>query len=72
MLQRIIDIYKVSPKDGKRSREEQVYIDAELRLILSSVDNVRHFLCGDLRIHYRNWQRDKKGNLTRCEAYFAP
>ena len=72
MLQRIMDVYSIRPKGLGRSKEEQVYVDAELRTILSSVDNVRHFLCGDYRIHYCNHQTDKKGKLIKIEAYYAP
>ena len=71
MLQRIIDTYKVSAKT-KCDKDDPVYTKAELDMILSSVDNVRHFLCGDYRIRYRNHVRDKKGRLIKCEAYFAP
>lgn len=71
MLSRMMDIYNIRPKGLRETKEEQVYVDAELNMILSSVDNVRHFLCGDYRIHYRNAQKDKKGKLIKIDAYFA-
>ena len=72
MLSRLMDNYEIRPKGIRPSKEEQVYVDAELNMILSSVDNVRHFLCGDCRIHYQNHQRDKKGNLIKVDAYYLP
>ena len=71
MLQRILDFYDIKPKT-KQAKDDDVYLKAELSMILSSVDNTRHFLCGDYRIHYRNHQRDKKDRLIKVEAYFAP
>ena len=71
MLQRLRDEYKIVPK-CKGDKDDAVYVKAELDMILSSLDNTRHFLCGDYRIHYRNHERDKKGRLIKVEAYFAP
>ena len=71
MLQRILDTYNIKTK-AKQDKDDDVYLKAELNMIVSSQDNIRHFLCGDYRIHYRNHQRDKKGKLVKVEAYFAP
>lgn len=76
MLLRLRDEFKITgfTKDVKyySRAEDAVYAAAELDMIQSSMDNVRHFLSGDLRIHYRNHERDKKGRLIKVEAYFAP
>ena len=71
MLLRLRDSYRFAPKT-KTDKDDAVYLQAELDMIVSSQDNTRHFLCGDYRIHYRNHQRDKKGKLIKVEAYFAP
>ena len=71
MLLRLRDSYRFAPK-VKGDKDDGVYLQAELDLIGSSQDAVRHFLCGDYRIHYRNHERDKKGKLIKVEAYFAP
>lgn len=71
MLQRILDSYNIKSKE-KQGKDDEIYLKAELSMILSSIDNTRHFLCGDLRIQYRNHQRDKKGRLIKVEAYYAP
>ena len=71
MLQRILDFYDIKPK-AKRGKDDDTYLNAEISMILSSIDNTRHFLCGDYRIHYRNHQRDKKDRLIKVEAYYAP
>lgn len=71
MLLRLRDTYRFAMKT-KGGKDDAVYLQAELDLIGSTQDNVRHFLCGDLRIHYRNHQRDKRGKLIKAEAYFAP
>lgn len=50
--------------------DDRVYRDAELTLITQSKRTMELFLDGT-PIRYRNWQRDKKGRLIKCEAYFA-
>lgn len=70
MLLRLLDVYRISPKE-KQGKDDAIYMKAEMDLILSSKDATRHFLCGDLRIHYRGHERDKKGRLVKVEAYFA-
>ncbi len=47
-----------------------VYLEAEWRLFMSSKRNCQLFLDGT-EIRYRNHERDKKGKLIRCEAYFT-
>jgi len=71
MLLRLRESYIIKWK-RKCDRDDAIYEKAELDMILSSMDNVRHYLCGDYRIHYRNHRRDKKGKLIYVEAYYAP
>jgi hypothetical protein len=49
--------------------EDIVYRDAELALITQSKRTMELFMDGT-QIRYRNHERDKKGRLTKCEAYF--
>lgn len=56
--------------DSKPKGEEWVYLEAEWRLFMSSKRNCQLFLDGT-DIRYRNHERDKKGKLIRCEAYFV-
>ena len=56
--------------DSKPKGEEWVYLEAEWRLFMSSKRNCQLFLDGT-EIRYRNHERDKKGKLIRCEAYFT-
>ena len=56
--------------DSKPKGEEWVYLEAEWRLFMSSKRNCQLFLDGT-DIRYRNHERDKKGKLIRCEAYFT-
>lgn len=71
MLLRLRDSYRIVDVE-KIGNDNAVYTKAELDMIVSSKDNTRHFLCGDMRIHFRNHQRDKKGKLIKVEAYYAP
>lgn len=50
--------------------EEKVYRDAELALATQSKRTMELFLCGT-KVAYRNWERNKKGKLVKCEAYFV-
>lgn len=50
--------------------DEKVYIKAELDLVISNLRNIQLWLDGT-QIRYRNHERDKKGKLTKCEAYFV-
>ena len=49
--------------------DDRVYRDAELALITQSKRTMELFMDGT-PIRYRNHERDKKGKLTKCEAYF--
>lgn len=49
--------------------EDIVYRDAELALITQSKRTMELFMDGT-QIRYRNHERDRKGKLTKCEAYF--
>lgn len=50
--------------------DDKAYIKAELDMITSSKRNMQLWLDGT-QIRYRNYERDKKGKLTKCEAYFV-
>lgn len=69
MLMKLMDTYNFVPKE-KGSKDDVIYTQAELDMILSSKDNTRHFMYGDKSIRYRNHERDKKGRLKKVEAYF--
>ena len=56
---------------SRKRKNKSRLTKTEMDLILSSKAATRHFLCGDLRIHYRGHERDKKGRLVKVEAYFA-
>jgi len=49
--------------------DDKVYRDAELRLITKDKRSAELFL-GGYEIGCKECQRNKKGNLVRCEAYF--
>ena len=55
----------------KRKAEDKVYTKAILDLILSSKDNVYRFLMGGYEIRFTEHERNKKGKLINCRAYFA-
>ena len=55
----------------RRSKEDKIYNKALLDLILSSKGNVSRFLSGDYEIRYTDHERDKKGKLIKCRAFFA-
>lgn len=58
------ELLKVAPK------KKRPYIAAERDLCLSCYDACYDYHLGKYEIHYRNHVRDKKGNVTKCEAYF--
>ena len=62
---KVIEQYVNKPWQG----ENKVYRDAELALITQSKRTMELFMDGT-PIRYRNHERDKKGKLTKCEAYF--
>ena len=49
--------------------DDRVYRDAELSLITQSKRTMELFM-DNTQIRYRNHERDKKGKLVKCEAYF--
>ena len=72
MLLAIID--SVNASKGRfcldsAGKDSKVYHDAIVRLILYNLDNTQKFLMKK-PIGYRNHVHDKKGRLTRCDAYF--
>lgn len=66
MLRKLQDHELINPKE----KREKVYCDAQIQLILEDKHKTNLFLQGE-QIRYRNHQKDKKGKLTKCEAYFA-
>lgn len=56
--------------DSKPKGEEWVYLEAEWRLATSSVRNMQLYMDGT-EIRYRNHEKDKKGHIIKCEAYFV-
>lgn len=50
--------------------EDRIYELAELKLYTSSLRNAELY-AEDTPIRYRNWEKDKKGRLIKCEAYFV-
>lgn len=53
-----------------RKGEDRIYLEAEFRLCSSSLRNAQLWDDGT-PIRYRNWENDKKGKLTKAEAYFV-
>lgn len=64
---KLIEQYISKPWTG----ENKVYRDAEIRLITKDKRSMQLFLDGVYDIMYRNHERNAKGKLIRCEAYFA-
>lgn len=50
--------------------EDKIYLEAAFRLYTSSLRNTQLFQDGT-EVRFRNWEHNKKGKLTRCEAYFV-
>lgn len=55
----------------RRPREDKIYNKAILDLIMSSKDNISHFLLEEYEIKFTDHERDKKGKLVKCRAFFA-
>lgn len=55
----------------KVTQEDKVINKAVLDLILSSKKNVDHFLSEQYEIRLTDHEKDKKGKLIKCRAYFA-
>ncbi|MCM1296824.1 MAG: hypothetical protein NC311_14900 [Muribaculaceae bacterium] len=52
--------------------DDLIYNKALIDLLTSSKDNVDRFLSDDYsEIRFTDHERDKKGKLVRCRAYFA-
>lgn len=57
-------------QNRKPKGDDWVYLEAEWRLYTESVRNMQLYMDG-YEIRYRNHQKDKRGKLLRCEAYFV-
>ena len=58
-------------REGKVTAEDRVMNRALLDLILSSKQNVERFLLEEYEMRFTDHERDKKGRLVKCRAYFA-
>lgn len=54
---------------GKSASENKVYRKAVLDLITDDIRYTEMYMSGQ-DVMFRNHERDKKGKLTKCEAYF--
>lgn len=59
------------PHDFKTTKEDVVAHKATLDLIMSSKENVDRFLMEEYEIRLTDHEKDKKGKLVKCRAYFA-
>lgn len=57
--------------NSTRDKDHAVYNEAIVRLIMESPINMDRFLTQEYEIRYRNHERNKKGKLIHCEAFFA-
>jgi len=56
----------------KAAAEAKIYNKAVIDLLLSSKDAADRFIAQDYdEIRYTDHERDKKGKLVKCRAYFA-
>lgn len=51
--------------------EYRIYVKAILDLLQSDKLNIDRFLTGEYDIGFTDHERDKKGKLIKCRAYFA-
>lgn len=51
--------------------EDKVYMEATFALATKSKDNARRLLERKYVVNFRNHEKDKKGKVVKCEAYFA-
>lgn len=58
-------------KRASSKAEDKVITKAILDLIMSSKENVDRFLMEQYEIRLTDHERDKKGKLVKCRAYFA-
>ncbi len=57
---------------GRTVTEARVYIKAVLDLILYDQTSTDRFLSQDYdEVRFTDYERDKKGKLTKCRAFFA-
>lgn len=56
---------------GKVTADNKVVNKAVLDLIMSSKESVDRFLMGEYQIRLTDHERDNKGKLVKCRAYFA-
>ncbi len=60
------------PKGWIKDKDSRIYNKAILDLILNNQDATDRFLSQDYdEIRFTDHERDKKGKLTKCRAYFA-
>lgn len=59
------------PHDFKTTKEDAIAHKATLDLIMSSKENVDRFLMEQYEIRLTDHEKDKKGKLVKCRAYFA-
>lgn len=58
--------------DAPAKAEDRIYNKAIIDLLLSSKDAADRFLSDDYsEIRFTDHERDKKGKLLKCRAYFA-
>ena len=55
----------------KVTKDDKIINKAIIDLILSSKDNIDRFLMGEYEIRLTDHEKDKKGKLVKCRAYFA-
>ena len=58
------DVYQI-----RIPSQEKIYDEALFKLVTASLDNTRQFM-DKQQIGYRNHERNKRGKLVKCEAYF--
>lgn len=59
------DVYQI-----RIPSQEKIYDEALFKLITASLDSTRRFI-DKQQICYRNHERNKRGKLVKCEAYFV-
>ena len=55
----------------KVTREDKIANKAILDMIMYNKDNIDRFLMGQYEIRFTDHEKDKKGRLVKCRAYFA-
>ena len=58
------DVYQI-----RIPSQEKIYDEALFKLVTASLDNTRQFM-DKQQIGYRNHERNNRGKLVKCEAYF--